>query len=156
MNTNIGELLQRTLPALGYELVDVDVSARSKLVRVFIDKPKGVDVEDCARVSNHLTRLFTVENVDFDRLEVSSPGLDRPLTKLADFARFAGEKAQMTLAAPVDGAKRIKGIVRGTEGDNVLVETAAGVRAFPFGTIGRARLVPKVDWKKDTSRRKGS
>src|SRR5881394_1149057 len=92
VNTNIGELLQRTLPALGYELVDVDVSARGKLVRVFIDKPKGVDVEDCARVSNHLTHLFAAENVDFDRLEVSSPGLDRPLTKLADYARFAGEE----------------------------------------------------------------
>ena len=148
MHTNIGELLQRTLPALGYELVDV--SATGKLVRVFIDKPKGVDVEDCARVSNHLTRLFAVENVDFDRLEVSSPGLDRPLTKLADFARFAGQEAQLTLAAPVDGAKRIKGIVRGTDGESVLVETAAGVRAFPFGTIGRARLVPRIDWRKES------
>src|SRR5205823_2333904 len=145
---NIAELLERTVPALGYELVDVDLSARGKLVRVFIDKPNGVDVEDCARVSNHLSHLFAVENVDFDRLEVSSPGLDRPLTKLADYARFAGEEAQLTLAAPVDGAKRIKGIVRGTEGDNVLVETAAGVRAFPFGTIGRARLVPRIDWRK--------
>jgi ribosome maturation factor RimP len=148
MVANIGDLLQRTVPALGYELVDVDVSSRSKLVRVFIDKPNGVDVEDCARVSNHLTRLFAVENVDFDRLEVSSPGLDRPLTKLADFVRFAGEEAQLTLAAPIDGAKRIKGIVRGTDGENVLVETAAGVRALPFGTIGRARLVPRIDWRK--------
>jgi ribosome maturation factor RimP len=142
----ISELLQRTLPALGYELVDVEAS-RSGLVRVFIDKPAGVDVEDCARVSNHLTRLFAVENIDFDRLEVSSPGLDRPLTKLADFARFAGEEAQLTLSAPVDGAKRVKGIVRGIDGDNVLVETAAGVRAFPFGTIGRARLVPRIEWR---------
>jgi ribosome maturation factor RimP len=142
----IGELLQRTLPALGYELVDVETS-RGGLVRVFIDKPAGIDVEDCARVSNHLTRLFAVENIDFDRLEVSSPGLDRPLTKLADFARFAGEEAQLTLSAPVDGAKRVKGIVRGIDGDNVLVETAAGVRAFPFGTIGRARLVPKIEWR---------
>ena len=145
----IGELLQRTLPALGYELVDVETS-KSGLVRVFIDKPAGIDVEDCARVSNHLTRLFAVENIDFDRLEVSSPGLDRPLTKLADFARFAGEEAQLTLSAPVNGAKRIKGIVRGIDGDNVLVETAAGVRAFPFGTIGRARLVPRIDWRKGT------
>ena len=145
----IGDLLQRTLPALGYELVDVETS-RSGLVRVFIDKPAGIDVEDCARVSNHLTRLFAVENIDFERLEVSSPGLDRPLTKLADFARFAGEEAQLTLSAPVDGAKRIKGIVRGIDGDNVLVETAAGVRAFPFGTIGRARLVPRIDWRKGT------
>lgn len=147
---NVRELLERTLPPLGYELVELEMSGRGKLVRVFIDRPNGVDVEDCARVSNHLTRLFAVENVDFDRLEVSSPGLDRPLTKLADFARFAGQEARFTLAAPVDGAKRIKGIVRGTEGDSVLVETPAGVRAFPFGTIGRARLVPRIDWRKES------
>ena len=144
----LGELLESTVPPLGYELVDWETTPGGRLVRVFIDKPSGVDVEDCARVSEHLTRLFAVENVDFDRLEVSSPGLDRPLTKLADYARFAGEEAQLTLAAPIDGAKRIKGIVRGTEGENVLVETAAGVRAFPFGTIGRARLVPRIDWRK--------
>ena len=148
MVAHIGELLQRTVPALGYELVDVDLSSRGKLVRIFIDKPNGVDVEDCARVSNHLTRLFAVENVDFDRLEVSSPGLDRPLTKLSDFVRFAGEEVQLTLAEPVDGAKRIKGIVRGTDGENVLVETASGVRALAFETIGRARLVPRIDWRK--------
>ena len=147
---NVRELLERTLPPLGYELVELEMSGRGKLVRVFIDRPNGVDVEDCARVSNHLTRLFAVENVDFDRLEVSSPGLDRPLTKLADFARFAGQEARFTLAAPVDGAKRIKGIVRGTEGDSVLVETVAGMRAFPFGTIGRARLVPRIDWRKES------
>jgi ribosome maturation factor RimP len=133
---------------MGYELVDWDMSARSRLVRVFIDKPNGVDVEDCARVSNHLTRLFAVEEIDFDRLEVSSPGLDRPVKQLADFARFAGQEAQLTLAAPVDGAKRIKGILRGSEGGNVLVETTAGVKSFPFGTISRARLVPAIDWTK--------
>jgi ribosome maturation factor RimP len=101
-------------------------------------------------VSNHLTRLFAVEEIDFDRLEVSSPGLDRPVKQLADYARFAGQEAQLTLAAPVDGAKRIKGILRGSEGDNVLVETAAGVKSFPFGTITRARLVPAIDWRKGT------
>jgi ribosome maturation factor RimP len=147
---SLGELLEKTVPAMGYELVDWDMSARSRLVRVFIDKPSGVDVEDCARVSNHLTRLFAVEEIDFDRLEVSSPGLDRPVKQLADYARFAGQEAQLTLAAPVDGAKRIKGILRGSEGDNVLVETAAGVKSFPFGTITRARLVPAIDWRKGT------
>ena len=144
----LGELLEQTVPALGYELVDWDMSARSRLVRVFVDKASGVDVEDCARVSNHLTRLFAVENIDFERLEVSSPGLDRPVKRLADFVRFTGQEAQLTLAAPVDGAKRIKGILRGTEGDDVLVETAAGVKAFPFATIARARLVPAIDWKR--------
>ena len=144
----LGDLLERTVPALGYELVDFDMSARSRLVRVFIDKPGGVDVEDCARVSNHLARLFAVENVDFERLEVSSPGLDRPVKRLADYARFVGQEAQLTLSAPVDGARRIKGILRGTKGEDVLVETSAGVKAFPFGTITRARLVPAIDWRK--------
>ena len=145
---SLGELLEQTVPAMGYELVDWDMSARSRLVRVFIDKPNGVDVEDCARVSNHLTHLFAVEEIDFERLEVSSPGLDRPVKQLADYARFAGQEAQLTLRAPVDGAKRIKGILRGSEGDNVLVETATGVKSFPFETITRARLVPAIDWTK--------
>jgi ribosome maturation factor RimP len=133
---------------LGYELVDWDMSARSRLIRVFIDKPDGVDVEDCARVSNHLTRLFAVEDIEFERLEISSPGLDRPVKRLGDYARFAGREAQLTLSAPVDGARRIKGILRGTAGEDVLVETAAGVKSFPFGTIAQARLVPAIDWRK--------
>jgi ribosome maturation factor RimP len=146
----LGDLLERTVPALGYELVDFEMSPRTKQIRVFIDKPNGVDVEDCAKVSNHLTRLFAVENVDFERLEISSPGLDRPVKRLADFARFAGHEAQVTLNAPFHGAKRIKGILRGTEGDDVLVETAAGVKSFPFGTIARARLVPRITWRKES------
>jgi ribosome maturation factor RimP len=144
----LGELLERTVPALGYELVDWDMSARTRLLRVFIDKHQGVDVEDCARVSNHLTRLFAVENIDFERLEVSSPGLDRPVKRLADYDRFAGQEARLTLSAPVDGARRVKGILRGTEGGDVLVETPAGVKAFAFGTITKARLVPAIDWTK--------
>ena len=150
-NKGLGDLLERTVPALGYELVDVETLPRTKQIRVFIDKTGGVDVEDCAQVSNHLTRLFTVEGVDFERLEVSSPGLDRPVKRLSDYAHFAGHEARLTLRAPVDGAKRIKGILRGTQGDDVLVETAAGVQSFPFGAIAQARLVPAVDFGKGKS-----
>ena len=104
MIANIGELLERTVPALGYELVDVDLASRGKLVRVFIDKPNGVDVEDCARVSNHLTRLFAVENVDFERLEVSSPGLDRPpgLSAVGSLDLDFSRRAQALRHPPVD------------------------------------------------------
>jgi ribosome maturation factor RimP len=144
----LSELLARTLPALGYELVDVDWSPRSRLLRIFIDKPEGVDVEDCARVSNHLTRLFAVENIDFERLEVSSPGLDRPLTKLADYTRFEGSEAELRLRAPMQGRRKVKGWLRGIEGDAVRVETAAGIERVPFADIGRARLVPRIDWRK--------
>jgi ribosome maturation factor RimP len=144
---NLGELLEMTLPPLGYELVDWESSPGGRLVRVFIDKPDGVTVEDCARVSNHLTRLFAVENVDFDRLEVSSPGLDRPLRKEADFVRFAGEEAELKLTTPIEKAKKLKGILRGCEAGNVLVETPQGVRSVPLADIGRARLVPRIEWR---------
>lgn len=144
----LGELLERTLPPLGYELVDWDASPGGRLVRVFIDKPHGVDVEDCARVSNHLTHLFAVEHVDYERLEVSSPGLDRPLKKLADYVRFAGEEAELRLRTPVANAKKLKGVLRGTEDDAVVVETAQGRVTIPLGEINRARLVPKIEWRK--------
>ena len=141
-----------TIPPLGYELVDWEMSPKGRLVRVFIDKPNGaatkLSVEDCAKVSNHLSHLFTVENFDYDRLEVSSPGLDRPLTKLADYARFAGEDVQLSLREMVDGARRWKGTLRGVEGDNVVVETVTGIRTFPFAGIDRCRLVPKIEWRK--------
>jgi ribosome maturation factor RimP len=144
----LGELLEMTIPPLGYELVDWEMSPKGRLVRVFIDKPNGVNVEDCAKVSNHLSHLFTVENFDYDRLEVSSPGLDRTLTKLADYARFAGEDVQLSLHEMVDGARRWKGTLRGVEGDNVVVETVTGIRTFPFAGIDRCRLVPKIEWRK--------
>jgi len=150
MAMNLGELLEKTLPPMGYELVDWEMSPKGRLVRVFIDKPKGVDVEDCARVSRHLTRLFAVENVDFDRLEVSSPGLDRPLKKPADFVRFVGEEAEIRLATPIDNARRMKGILSGLEDNAVLVLTAQGMRTIPLGDIDRARLVPRIEWRKAT------
>ena len=150
MAMNLGELLEKTLPPMGYELVDWEMSPKGRLVRVFIDKPNGVDVEDCARVSRHLTRLFAVENVDFERLEVSSPGLDRPLKKPADFVRFVGEEAEIRLANPIDNARRMKGILSGLEDNAVLVLTAQGMRTVPLGDIDRARLVPRIEWRKAT------
>jgi ribosome maturation factor RimP len=99
-------------------------------------------------VSHHLTRLFAVEDIDFERLEVSSPGLDRPLTRLADYTRFAGEEAELRLKAPVNGKRKVKGLLRGTDGEAVRVETPAGMETVPFADIGRARLVPRIDWRK--------
>ena len=150
MNTGLGQLLERTLPPMGYELVDWEMSPGARLVRVFIDKPGGVDVEDCARVSNHLTRLFTVEGFDYERLEISSPGLDRPLKRAGDFARFAGEDVDMRLRNPPPGenSRRVTGVLRGCEADTVLVETVQGMRSVPLADIDRARLVPRIDWRK--------
>lgn len=144
----LGELLERTVPALGYELVDWDMSARSRLVRVFIDKPAGVDVEDCASVSNHLTRLFAVENVDYERLEVSSPGLDRPLRKAADYERFRGQEATLVLREKRNDTRKVRGVLGGLDGAEALVETDAGTVRIPLDLIERARLVPKIEWRK--------
>ena len=146
-SVNLGEILEFTVPPLGYELVDWDQSPRSGLVRVFIDKPQGVDVEDCAKVSTHLTHLFAVENILYERLEVSSPGLDRALKKAADFARFAGEEVKLSLRESVDNARRMKGVLRGLDGDAVVVETETGRRAIPLANIDKARLVPKIEWR---------
>ncbi len=135
--------LSVTLEGLGYELVDLE-SSRSGLLRVFIDAPGGIKVEDCARVSNHLTRLFAVEGVDYERLEVSSPGLDRPLKKLADFERFAGRQASVKLKLPVDGQRRFEGRVAGVEEGRVVLEIEGKRRHIAFEDIDRARLVPDV------------
>ncbi len=151
MNGKLGELLAQTLPPMGYELVDWEMS-RGRMVRVFIDKlasgTEGINVDDCAKVSNHLVRLFTVENIEYERLEVSSPGLDRPLTKMADYDRFSGDEVLVHLHELTDGVRKLKGILRGTEGQNVLVETETGVRTIPFALIDRGRLVPKIEWRK--------
>ncbi|MDQ6621004.1 MAG: ribosome maturation factor RimP [Pseudomonadota bacterium] len=133
---------------MGYELVDWESSTKGRLVRVFIDKSGGVDVEDCARVSHHLTHLFTVEGIDYERLEVSSPGLDRPLKRASDFQRFAGEEVDLRLHAPIDNARRIKGVLRGFEEGSVRIETALGLRSIPLADIDRARLVPHIEWRK--------
>jgi len=143
----LGELLERTLPAMGYELVDCETSTGGRLVRVFIDKPGGVDVEDCASVSSHLTHLFAVEGVAYERLEVSSPGLDRALKKEADYLRFRGEEAQLRLREPIGNARRVKGVLRGVEAGVLRLETAEGTHEIPLANIDKARLVPRIDWR---------
>lgn len=135
--------LRGTLAGLGYELVDVETS-RGGLLRVFIDSPKGIDVEDCARVSNHLSRALAVEGIDYERLEVSSPGLDRPLKRIEDYERFAGQLASVRLKLPQQGRRRFDGRLQGVEGGEILLEVEGERLRFAFADIDRARLVPDV------------
>lgn len=143
---DVTRLVEDTLAGLGYELVDLEISGRG-MVRVFIDKPEGdmsggIGLEDCERVSNQLTRLFTVEGVAYDRLEVSSPGLDRPLRKEADFVLFRGQKASLKLRMPLDGRKNFIGIL-GEVKDGVLQLDMEGKQvAIALSNVDRARLVP--------------
>ena len=137
------EWLRETLAGLGYELVDLE-SSQGGLIRVFIDTPRGITVDDCARVSNHLTRVFVVEGVDYERLEVSSPGLDRPLKRLEDYERFAGREASVRLKLPREGRRRYEGRIAGVESGQVILEVEGRRHAFGIEDIDRARLVPDV------------
>ena len=130
---------------MGYELVDLQVSNRGGLLRLFIDKPGGIGLEDCAAVSRQLIRVLEVEGVEYDRLEVSSPGLDRPLRKAQDFARFAGQKADVRMrTADASGRRRFVGVLRGENQGRVSLELEGQTVALAIEDIDRARLVPEL------------
>ncbi|MDP1652115.1 MAG: ribosome maturation factor RimP [Rhodocyclaceae bacterium] len=147
---NLAGLIEQAVVGMGYELVDYETSPRARLLRVFIDRPpveaavkSGVTVDDCVAVSNQLSRLFVVENIDYDRLEVSSPGMDRPLKKAEDFVRFAGLDVQIKLRIPSGVQRNFSGTILGCADGQVRIATAEGEREFAFENIEKARLAPK-------------
>ncbi|MBT0960667.1 ribosome maturation factor RimP [Denitromonas iodatirespirans] len=142
---DLAGLVEQVVTGLGFELVDIEMSPRARLLRVFIDVPRGITVDDCATVSNQLTRVFEVENVDYDRLEVSSPGLDRPLKKAADFERFAGETIQLRTHLPLNNGnqRNFSGVLKGFVDGKVLLAQDAGVLEIPLEEVEKARLVPQ-------------
>ena len=143
MRAGIENLIEQVVSGLGYELVDIEFSPRGRLLRVFLDIERGITVDDCATVSNQLQRVFEVENVDYDRLEISSPGIDRPLKKLADFERFMGENAQIRLSLAVGNQRNFVGLLGGVRDGAVVLTTEKGEHLLPFQDIEKARLVPK-------------
>lgn len=147
---HLTELIESTVVALGYEMVDLE-RAGGGLLRVFIDQPAGIAIEDCEKVSHQLSHVLTVENVNYERLEVSSPGLDRPLKTLAAFVRFAGSEASVTLKKPLDGRKQFRGVLKAPEGETLGLEfegkEGPAVLDFTLADIDKARLVPHVDFR---------
>ncbi|MGZ3183899.1 MAG: ribosome maturation factor RimP [Telluria sp.] len=154
------DLIATTVNGLGFDLVDVERAERG-ILRVYIDRTEAdaaargpLDVEDCATVSNQLQHVFTVENVDYDRLEVSSPGLDRPVRTLADFQRFAGHECTVKLRVATPGSgnrKTYTGILRAPEGDKVGLEIdgkdGPALLEFTLAELDKARLVPQLDFR---------
>jgi ribosome maturation factor RimP len=168
------QAIGRTVGALGYELVDAERSAGG-LLRVTIDRVPGkiyesgpgdaVTVDDCERVTRQLQYALDVDGIDYARLEVSSPGLDRPLKKPADWARFAGNEVDLTLRAPFQGRKRWRGVLQPREAGWRLVlpppegKGATGGKGgkaaaapeealdFELSEVREARLVPQLDFK---------
>jgi len=157
MAAELFALTQDSLVGMDVELVDVE-RAPGGLLRVTIDRPEGVRIEDCERVSKHLSRVFEVEDIDYRRLEVGSPGVDRPLKRPEDFLRFAGERVEVRLRQAVDNCKVFTGLlqappqggVSGSTGFGLEYETQSGeiqVLDFTFDDVERAKLDPILDFK---------
>ncbi len=140
------KLLEPAVEKLGYELSDIEVKVggRDGIVRLFIDKADGVGLEDCEAVSRQVSALLDVEDPlpGHYVLEVSSPGLDRRLTKVAHFQRFMGEDIRVTLRVPIEGRRNFRGALRGADEENIEVEVDGESHQLPIATIQSARLIP--------------
>jgi ribosome maturation factor RimP len=143
------KLLEPAVERLGYELVDLEVRLGGKggLVRVFIDKPEGIDLDDCEKVSLAVSALLDVEDPvpGNYNLEVSSPGLDRKLTKVEHFQRFAGETVKVQMRFPIEGRRRFRGTLVSSDDENIVVDVDGESHSLPLRTIDTARLVPVVE-----------
>lgn len=138
-------LIETTLGGLGYELVDAEFERNGRMLRVFVDKPGGVNIDDCSRVSEHLTRLLAVElDYDYERLEVSSPGLDRILKKPVDFGRFQGETIRVKLRMPFQQQRNFVGINRGVMENELQLEVDGELLSLDLANVEKARLIPTV------------
>ena len=153
-------LIEKTVTQLGFELVDLEISNRGKLLRVFIDKlnpadvKDSVNIDDCVLVSNQLGNVLTVDHeIEYDRLEISSAGMDRVLKKEKDFVRFVGERAQIKLRVGIkdEGVnasettlprKTFLGLIKGVEEANVLMEYEGVIYKLALSNIDKARLSP--------------
>jgi ribosome maturation factor RimP len=144
----IADMLQSTVEALGFELWGVEHMAqgRHSVLRIFIDNPAGISVEDCAAVSEQVSGILDVEDPITGEytLEVSSPGLDRQLFKLAQYADYIGEILEVRLRSAFEGRRKFKGVLKGIEGEDVVIHVDDHEFLLPYGAIERARIQPRV------------
>jgi len=144
---SLRQLFEPVVGAMGYELVGVECTGigHSGMLRVYVDKKGGITVDDCQKVSYQLSGLLDVEDPIHGSytLEISSPGLDRPLFQAQDFDRFAGELVRIRLDGPLNGQRKYVGKLHGMQGDNVAIEVDGIELHVPLSHIAQARLVPK-------------
>ncbi len=139
-------MVEPAVDRLGFELVDVEFISGQKTLRVYIDGPDGIHVDDCARVSRQLSALFDVEDPIPGQytLEVSSPGLDRPLARPQDFTRFTGSQVKIKTLTPIEGRRNFQGRLMGLSGECVVLETEETRYDLALANIEKARLVPDL------------
>ena len=142
----LARLLEPGIERLGYEMSDLEVKlgGRGGFVRIFIDHPDGISLDDCEKVSLAVSALLDVEDPlpGHYNLEVSSPGLDRKLTKVEHFHRFTGETVKVQMRFPIAGRKRFRGTLVSSDDENIVVEVDGEPHSLPLATIDTARLVP--------------
>jgi ribosome maturation factor RimP len=140
----IKELLRPVVEAMGYEFVGCKYIAQGAytVLRLYIDKQDGVTLDDCSKVSAQLSAVLDVEELITGRytLEVSSPGVDRPLFTLEHFTRFIGHKVVIRLSTPLDNRRKFKGVITGVEGDHVVIDVVGEIFKLPFDMIEMANL----------------
>ncbi|MCB1838280.1 MAG: ribosome maturation factor RimP [Alcanivoracaceae bacterium] len=141
-------LLAPVIEAMGYEFWGLDyIQGRGAVLRIFIDAEDGITVDDCAAVSHQVSGVLDVEDPipgEYN-LEVSSPGMERPLYTLEQFAMYVGDQVQMRLLAPVAGKRRVKGLLDAVEGEELVVKVGEEVLRVPFSQVDRANLVATFD-----------
>ena len=148
-SAKLGQLLQPLIEDLGYEFVGLEYSSNPKnpAVVIYIDRPEGIAIEDCETVSREVAALLDVEDPipGHYNLEVSSPGLDRPLFTTGQFERYAGELARVTVYAPVDGRRKFKGTILSVAEGTVTIEQDGTEVTLDMSNVVKARLVPDYD-----------
>ena len=146
-SAQLDQLIRPVVEGLGYQLWGVEYHSQGKhsVLRVYIDRAEGIDVDDCAKVSRQVSGVLDVEDpisVEYT-LEVSSPGMDRPLYELEQFAQFAGHRVQVRLRAPFEGRRNFSGLLKGVEGDEVVVIVDQHEYLLPIDSIDKANIVPQ-------------
>lgn len=158
IDRRIAEIITPVLEDLGYELVRVRLmSGKSTILQIMADRPGGgIEVDDCAEISNAVSAVMDVEDpiLDAYTLEVSSPGIDRPLTRLKDFEAYEGYEAKLETAELQGGRRRFKGELAGIEGDEVLINIEEGTVGLKFDWLSDAKLVLTDDLIKEMLRQR--
>ncbi|GAB2720315.1 ribosome maturation factor RimP [Halomonas garicola] len=142
-------LIEPVVAAMGFELWGIDYLSQGKHSRllIYIEGENGVSVDDCADISRQISAVLDVEDpiAEAYRLEVSSPGMDRPLYTLDHFRRFQGHQVALKLRSAFDGQRKFRGLLAGIEGDEVLLQMDGEEYCFPIESIDKANIVPRFD-----------